>query len=202
MRSLLLLFLVLNFSFAWSQNTDKDFYNLALKQIDAEQYKEATENLDKAIEINDKNANYFILRAKAKRLRNKFDPAIKDCSRALLIDPYNDQAFYGRANARSLQGDFELALPDYTKAIELNPNFEDAYIDQALTYVLIHKRKEGAKVLQTMANKLPKYNDLYIKKGIEKMLNGDDKGACADWNNVSPKAKLAAENLINIFCGK
>ncbi len=96
-----------------------------------DEYDAAIFYLNKAIEINPKDANAYNSRGAAYFKKGEYDRAISNYTKALEINPEYAMAYNNRGNAYNNKGEYERAISDYTKAIEINPRSAATYNDVA-----------------------------------------------------------------------
>ncbi len=109
---------------------------------------EAIDLLNKAIKLEPKNANNYILLGDAMLEKNPADgsPAIKNYNEAIKLDSKSAKGIlrigklYGRAR------NYQLALDNYKKAIEVDPNFAPAYRELAELY---HRANMDVKAIES-----------------------------------------------------
>ena len=113
-------------------NSANKLYMAAKVNYEQEQYQEALENLNKAIEYNPDFANAYNLRGQVRFKTGKHGDALNDYSKAIEINPDYAEAYYNRGNAHNiLQGMFKATAgcSDIKKAKELGYKLpEDQYV--------------------------------------------------------------------------
>ena len=108
--------------------------------IEAEQRGEkqqAIGHYTKAIGLQPKDSNTYLLRGRAYYDIGTHDLAIQDWNKSIELDPGNVRAYLCRGLAHYGKGELDLAIQDYTKSLDLNP-------DNAFVYHLrgsAHDRK-------------------------------------------------------------
>jgi tetratricopeptide (TPR) repeat protein len=81
-----------------------------------------------AIELDDKNQEFFLNRGTLFLKQKQYDRARNDFSAAIALNPRNAAAYAGRARASQESGDHDKALADLAKLLELEPrNFQALY---------------------------------------------------------------------------
>lgn len=105
----------------------------------------ASQDVDKAIELNPKSADAYMIRAlfrsnwrKQKRL--DLQGAEADFAEAIRLKPNYEQAYYERGEFHYNWENYQGAIEDYSQVIALFPNYAAAYYDRGLAY-----RKLGEK---------------------------------------------------------
>ena len=96
-------------------------------------YDLAIQDYTKAIVLKE-SADFYALRADAKRLNNEFALAINDFSKAITLDPLNGWLYYRRGWVKEKGADYSGALQDYTTGIELNKDYAYTYLTRGKLY--------------------------------------------------------------------
>lgn len=86
----------------------------------------AVEEFSKAIKLNPKIENFYILRATAKINLKDYADTLFDLNKLIEIDPKNANYYRVRGKIERQLKDNKMALVDFIKAIELNPDDVDA----------------------------------------------------------------------------
>jgi tetratricopeptide (TPR) repeat protein len=105
----------------------------------------AIADLDEAIRLAPKNADYIFGRGFVNILKGDYDRAIADLTEAIRLDPTRADAWSMRAVAFSKAGDerilpfkkkadYDLAIADDNEAIRLRPDKASYYIDRGNAY--------------------------------------------------------------------
>ncbi len=87
------------------------------------EYDQAISELNKALEINPRNANAYVDRGFAYLRNGQYDQAILDFNKALEINPKDALAYNNRGLAYNSKGQDVQAVFDFNKAVEINPNY-------------------------------------------------------------------------------
>ncbi len=97
---------------------------------------EAIEHLNKAIKLEPKNAQNFILMGDAMLEKNPTDgsPAIKNYNEAIKLNPQSAKGILRIGKLYERARNYKLALENYKKAIEIEPNYAPAYREMAELY--------------------------------------------------------------------
>lgn len=96
-------------------------------EAEDENYKKATEFIEKAILLDSSNFDFYMDLGTYKRFLGKFDEAEKAWTKAISLNPSYFLAYAYRAGLYDELGKFDLALNDYRKVIETNPKYYFAY---------------------------------------------------------------------------
>lgn len=129
--------LLLSFTFFASQsqppteekmNSARIHFNNGVKMGIDEDFEQAIEEFEKAIELNPLFAEAFLYKGLAEIELQNFDQAIKDFTITIELDPaYSDQAHYFRGLTHYFKNENLPAIDDFTVAIRMNPDFVSFY---------------------------------------------------------------------------
>jgi len=87
----------------------------------------AQQDLDRALEIDDENADAYAIYAELYWRLEEFEDSIDAANTALEIDPENARAYKERGTTYIFLEDLEQALADLNRAIQLDPELATAY---------------------------------------------------------------------------
>ena len=102
----------------------------AIAAASLERYRDAVEDLSRALDIDGKRADALVLRAASERGLNQLDRARADVDRALDQDPDNSEALLERGILRQRRGDRAGARRDWERAAALDPDTATADLAQ------------------------------------------------------------------------
>ena len=146
-------------------------------------YDRAAADFSRAVEIDPKNAQYYLDRAGARLSKDDQKGTIEDYSKAIEIDPTNFQTYLNRGLIRNSTQDYTGGISDLTKAIEIgpkNPQVPFAYFNRGISKIA-KENYAGAIADFTAALGLdPKYADAYEGRGVVRGLTNDADGSIAD----------------------
>jgi serine/threonine protein kinase len=111
-----------------------ELYKLANAKYDRGKYKEALEDINKAISLDSNYADNYHRRGRILDSLGDDNGAIADYNKAISLDANYANPYGGRGIVRLKSGDKQRALEDFNKAIELNPKFARAYNSRGLLY--------------------------------------------------------------------
>jgi tetratricopeptide (TPR) repeat protein len=89
---------------------------------DLKKYDEALIQFDKAIQMDYKSDQNFIVKGDCMRNLNQLNEAIKCYEEAIRINPKNSAAYYGKAKCLQNKKDLKAAITELEKACEIDPN--------------------------------------------------------------------------------
>ena len=99
-------------------------------------YDPAIADLNRAIELDPNQADYYRQRGVSYRQKGDYDRAIADYNRAIELDPKNARYLQQRGVSYHMKGDYDRAIADKTRAVELDPNQASYYYSRGLPYKL------------------------------------------------------------------
>jgi tetratricopeptide (TPR) repeat protein len=99
--------------------------------------------LDKAIRLDPKDEELYLLRAYAKGETNEWNGREADYSLVIMLDPGNVAAYAGRASTRFKLKKYTDAIDDYSWLIDVDPNYYGYFIERGLCRWALND-KEGA----------------------------------------------------------
>lgn len=126
MKHLLILIIFLARINSYSQSA-QDYLKSGSTKFNAEDYKGAIQDFNKAIELDPKNDKAYCARGHSKSMLQDDRGAIQDYTKAVGFNPKYSDAYYERGRSKGRLEDYNGAIQDYTKTIELNPKHADAY---------------------------------------------------------------------------
>jgi tetratricopeptide (TPR) repeat protein len=157
------------------------------------QYEEAIEDYNKAIELNPKNAEAYNNRGNAHSELNKHEEAIEDFNKAIELDPKYAEAYNNRGNAYYELNKHEEAIEDFNKAIELNPNFAAAYNNRGITLVQTNEELDKAIGDFKHARDLSEGKDKERMLGVIEWAKARKEMNMKNWDNFRERMNEARE---------
>ena len=134
---------------AMLQTDDVVHANRGVSYLLSQQYDAAIAAADRALEINPRLAEAYVVRGEAYLDgKGQFDQAIADFNRALEINPGFDGAYYNRGLAYARKGQYEQAISDFNKVLEINPKDARAYWNKARALETIGQLKEAVEAYE------------------------------------------------------
>ena len=131
---------------------------LGMAKADEEQnYPEAINALNKALELNPEFYQSYINRGNIKATLGDLNGALDDFNKAISIKPDYYSAYNNRGATYAQAGKIEEALSDFNKCLNLNPEYSKAYCNRGLAYLNL---KNYEKAIEDF-NKCIKISPLY-----------------------------------------
>lgn len=133
-----LAFTVLLLLLALSGNTKTDYFEIGMQHALNGKPAKAVKWLNKAIEIDPKNADAYYNRALAfQRLGDNETAAIADYSMAIRLRPTDVEAYMNRAVSHMRIGEFGLAISDLNRALSIQPDHGLSLVNLGLVYKMV-----------------------------------------------------------------
>ena len=107
--------------------TAEEFYQNGISLGKDGDYKNAIENFQQAISLNQNYFGAFLSSAFYKIRVEDFQGAIDDCNKAISINESNAEIYNHRGYAKYRLKQLDDAMLDFNKAIEINPQYANAY---------------------------------------------------------------------------
>lgn len=142
-------------------------------------YETAIKYYDKAIYINNKDANVYDERAVAKGMNGDFEGAIKDENFAISLDPTISDYYTNRGFAESALRKYNGAIKDFDKAIKIDGN-PQAFSNRGIAKAKLGLHKEAIDDFTKAIELIPTAKDLPYLRGQSYKALGELKKACAD----------------------
>lgn len=125
-------------------------YHMARLRYVTKNFEEALNELETAIEINEKNPTFYALKAEIKMAysqpmngSNEYNEVLSDINTAIAYDPENYQYYALRSNFLANMGEREKAMEDYDMMIKLSPKKNDAYTSRGLSRMNQYEYREA-----------------------------------------------------------
>jgi tetratricopeptide (TPR) repeat protein len=145
----------------------------------------ARPDFDRAVLLDNKNADAFNYRGCIKTSRGEPSSAILDFDRAIRLDPHHSEAYYNRGLAKSKAGNYTAAIPDFDAAIKLNPKHAEACYNRGVAEFNLREYDWAISNFSQAIKRKPAFADAYYHRGLTKERHGDYSGAVADFEEAS-----------------
>lgn len=170
---------------------DKSIYlaptDALLYSIRAQQYEftgfnngEALIDFNKAIELDPKNEDYYILRGLFYSKQNNYSSAIADLNKAVAIAPKNFVPLFRRANFYYDNKMTKEALADINSAIALDSTQQSLYTARGAIYSVLKETKKSIADYTRSIELKPNDFFPYYYRALEKYTLEDMDGFCSD----------------------
>ncbi len=149
-------------------------YSQGRMKLNAEDYKEAINDFDKAIQLNPNLAIFYSVRGAAKFGLGNAEGAIADFEKGLkLADGISDETYLMLGTVKLTVGDYENAITHFDKAIRLTPKFVGAYHARAFAKFKLNDYESAIIDLDKTIEIDPTDASLYKSRAIIKTAFGE-----------------------------
>ena len=161
-------------------------------------YANAMNDLQKAIELNNRNALAYFSRANCELKMIDLIDQLKQNSDAITVPLKNNPSQPG--NNIETVTNYKDVLADYSTCLALNPNFAFAYFNQA--YVMCKMRDyEGSLSYLNKALEIESdFAEAYFNRGLTKIYLDDVEGGAMDLRKAGELGIQDAYNIIKRYC--
>ena len=140
----------------------------------------AVGDLTEAIRLAPGDADAYMLRAGAWRLRGDLGKALADCETVLKLDPRSVSALIMRAAVRTENKEYDQAIADYSEVIRRDPQVVPAYVARATVEGEKGEIDKAIADLGTAIQLDPRHPDPYVVRAAAWKHKGDADKAIAD----------------------
>jgi hypothetical protein len=194
-----LLFGIMVLFYSCSGDRANEYFKSGTEKSNNGNYREATVDYNKALEINPNFAEAYISRGNAKSSLLNYIEAIADYNKALSINPSLVLALSNRGRCKLELKDYIGALNDCNKALSINQNGFSFAIRGTVRYCL-KDYKEALSDLNTALDYSYENGFVYYNRGLVKNCLNDVDGACSDWSKAGEMGVKQAYELIAQNC--
>ena len=190
----------LNRAIAVAPNYYKAYYNRGLSYMQLQQFKNALNDLDKAISLHRRGDHYksYVARGNVYYQLKDMPKAIEDAKTALVIDPENVKAQFLLANCYDDLNLLDQALPYYSNAIQLDSKNPMYYLRRAIVYGKMQQFSSCLQDLEACTNLDANYAEAYYWKGVVKV--NMKQNPCADLRKAVDLGFAAAQQPLQTYC--
>ena len=147
-------------------------------------YRQAIEDLNRAIEIKPDYVMAYTSRGVAYIYLGNYRQAIEDLNRVIAIRPSYAEAYNNRGAAYKGFGNYRQAIEDFNKAIEIRPNYPEAYLNRGLAYGGLGNYRQAIEDLNRVIAIRPNYPEAYLNRGFAYNGLGNYRQAIEDFNRA------------------
>ena len=132
---------------------------------------EALESLEKALEIEQKNANYWFNKGIILEAMKRSDEALQAYEQATSLDPSLEKAWYQQGVILAMKGSYDPALSSLERAIDLNSQNADAWNTKGLVLLDQNLPQEAEVCFERAAAIVPSIREFQdnVKRAQEEM---------------------------------
>lgn len=143
---------------------------------------QALRDMDMAVRLEPKRAEYYINRALVKYYTDDLRGAMADYDHAQLLDPSSVMIYYNRGLLRAQVGDRNKAVDDFTEVIKREPHNYLAVLNRAILYDMLGRYDEAIADFDAVLEVYPEYTEAMFSRSEAKRKNGDMRGGERDFS--------------------
>ena len=163
-------------------------------------YDAALLDINKAIEMNAKNAEAYFYLGEIYLMQNEPKRAMENYNKAIELDSLLSKAYKGRGKLKAKMEDYMGSIDDFNIALKQNKNFSDAYFNRASSYLFLKDYKASIADYTKVIEMNKKDFQAYEQRGTAKFESGDKKGACKDWSKAGELGDFKIYDIIKKNC--
>jgi len=149
-----------------------------------DEYDEALDHYDQAIELGQEESGAYSNRALAYQRLGKLDQAEADLHHAIELDPENESAYNNRGLLYSECDKENLALADFDQAIKLDPEFSGAFINRGNVFFGQKNLQRAIADFNDAIKIDPKSGMAFYNRGRYYQDMGNDRMAISDYSKA------------------
>lgn len=171
----------------WNHWTDpiaaREAFDAGARNLRTARYSEAVLSLGRAVSLQPRFAEAYLLRGRAYLGLNDTDHAIADFSKTIELNPTDLGAYYALANVRFTRGDFRDVVAACDHIVTLQPNAAKAYNLRGSAYQKLGQLDQALGDLSRAVQLAPNVDNLYERGDIYRKL-GENQLAVADFTRA------------------
>lgn len=157
---------------------------------------QAIRDLDRAIELNPKDAGAYVVRGMIYNNLGDHRQAISDLDRGIELNPNDALAYGNRGIAYSKLAEHRRGIRDLDRAIQLNPKLAEAYVDRGVVFGKLGELHEAIGDYNKAIELNPKYAKAYYTRGVTYGKLGDLQQAIRDLKTAAGLANKEAQDYL------
>ncbi|MBD2119187.1 serine protease, partial [Microcystis wesenbergii] len=173
------------------------YFNRGGLYFNQKKYELASDDFNKAIELNPNYANAYLGRGLLYQNQKKYELALADYNKAIDINRNYAKAYYDRGGLYQDLGKYDLALADYSKAIDINPNYAKAYLNRGNLYSDLQKYELALSDYDKAIDINRNYAEAYYNRGNLYFNQQKYELALADYNQAIELNRNFANAYVN-----
>ena len=129
-------------------------------------YRQAIEDLNRAIEIKPDYVMAYTSRGVAYIYLGNYRQAIEDLNRVIAIRPSYAEAYNNRGAAYKGFGNYRQAIEDLNRVIAIRPNYPEAYLNRGFAYNGLGNYRQAIEDFNRAIEIRPSYVEAYNNRGL------------------------------------
>ena len=177
----------------------KSYLSLANAFYNLKRYKEAVNNVDKALELNSQSSYIFYMKAKIYYAMGKYDNAEKEIDTAVVLDMKNFDNYTMYARILSKKGDFKGAIEKIEAAEKIDSDNQELMLMKGIVYKNIDDYRNALKYFRKVKSRRLR-KEAYLEIGESYLQLNRHKEALAYFKRAQRSGnKLASQHLARIY---
>ena len=172
--------------------------------LDNNMFSEALKAINKAIKINNGNADFFLMRARVHDKMKNYNAATNDIQTALDLAPKQSDMYWVAANVLFKMGRFNEAANNYTRAIQYdNENMielHNAYYNRGSCLLKMKKYQEAVADFNSAIEIEPAFTGAYHNRGVVLKNLRKYNSACNDFKKAQELGSYISGKYIAQVC--
>jgi tetratricopeptide (TPR) repeat protein len=162
-------------------------------------YPNSMKDLQKAIELNNKNVLAYFSRANCRMKMTDLIDQLKQTSDGVSVPLRNDSR-QNKQNIIETISDYSDVLADYSTCLVLNPKFAFAYFNQAYVKCKMRDYESALADLNQAIEIESDFAEAYFNRGLTKIYLDDVEGGAMDLSKAGELGIQDAYNIIKRYC--
>lgn len=182
-----------------NSNESLNYLNRGIFYSLIEDYSHSVNDLEKAIDLNDKNALAYFSRANCRLKMTDLIEQLKQTSDAITVPLKNDPR-QTKGTIIETVTDYTDVLADYSTCLNLNPNFAFAYFNKAYVKCKMDNYEGALADLNKALEIESDFAEAYFNRGLTKIYLDDVEGGAMDLSKAGELGIQDAYNIIKRYC--
>ncbi len=134
--------------------------------VDKKDFEHALADLDKAVQLDPRDALAYVSRGLAWAEKEAYDKAVADFDQAIRLDPKDASAYISRGKAWTVKEEYDKAMADFDQAIRLDPKDATVYSCRGWAWVEKHEYDKAIADYDQAIRLDPKEANNYGGRGV------------------------------------
>ncbi len=184
------------------KESSHNFVNRGIFKCLTGDYNSALDDLNRAIEMEEKNSLAYFTRANARYKMIEHIESLPDFSKQLTVALNNSEDTRDDNDSQMQQmiNDYNKILDDYTVALFLDPHFFFGYYNRAYINLRLARYNIAMNDLNKAIELEPEFAEAYFNRGLTKIYLNDLEGGALDLSRAGELGLHDAYNIIKRYC--
>ncbi len=180
--------------------TAQEYTKRASKAMNAQNFVEALEYWNKALQLTPQDPNAYSGRGQTRFYLRQYEAALEDFTKAMSLTsnvPFRATMLMLKGSAYTNMQRFQEALKEFTNALKLNPNNLGALMNRGVVRGILGDNRGAIDDLSKAIAINPAFTQLYFERGNLRGKERDFKGAIADYTIAIKQNPRYTEAYLN-----